>query len=551
MPTPRGSTSAGGGGGGGLTSVAHDGTLTGLGTVMSPLGVVAGAFGIILALGSPFTGDGSTATPLDVVAASGAARGTMSAADFTKLAGVAANAAALTAAAPADVTKAAAVVGVATLAARADHKHDISTAAASGLNASSTNTEGSATSLARSDHTHAITGFVDTSSAQNSIGGAKTWTAAATFSSTALFSGVVTFNAIPIVSITDATTNAATDVVTLTHLTSGTAAANIGTGILFRSQDGAGNTEDLGWIRASFSTVTNGSEASYLSLGTRNAGGAASEQVRVNHLGTAFFGSFAVTPVSTIKLALPNATSLAFLRAANDAYINAVTADSSNNLIIGSTTSWVLALQSSGIISFTASGAQRGSITSTLVYFGSGEGTGTVGAYTWRGANAAGTNITAGDLTLDAPRSTGTGTSASWVFRAGLPQASGTTAHVMQTVFTAAYNLFTHSQPTLFNADVRFDNTDSTASPGAATINKPQGRSAVASGASTVVITNSLVTAASRIWTQYRGVVATGLVDATALAITLVTSTAGSFTVTVTANVTAASGLAFDWGIYN
>lgn len=63
----------------------------------------------------------------------------------------------LASAAPADVTKAAAAVGVGTTAARSDHKHDVSTAAASGLTSESTNTEGSASSLARSDHTHAIT----------------------------------------------------------------------------------------------------------------------------------------------------------------------------------------------------------------------------------------------------------------------------------------------------------------------------------------------------------------------------------------------------------
>jgi hypothetical protein len=59
--------------------------------------------------------------------------------------------------APADVTKAAAAVGTSTTVARSDHKHDISTAAASGLTSASTSAEGSATSLARSDHAHAIT----------------------------------------------------------------------------------------------------------------------------------------------------------------------------------------------------------------------------------------------------------------------------------------------------------------------------------------------------------------------------------------------------------
>lgn len=60
----------------------------------------------------------------------------------------------LTASAPADVTKSASVVGVSTDAARADHKHDVSTAAAGEIT-DATNAEGSATSLARSDHQHA------------------------------------------------------------------------------------------------------------------------------------------------------------------------------------------------------------------------------------------------------------------------------------------------------------------------------------------------------------------------------------------------------------
>lgn len=67
--------------------------------------------------------------------------------------------------APADVTKAAAAVGTSTTVARSDHKHDISTAAASGLTSASTNAEGSATSLARSDHAHAITALNGASAA--------------------------------------------------------------------------------------------------------------------------------------------------------------------------------------------------------------------------------------------------------------------------------------------------------------------------------------------------------------------------------------------------
>lgn len=66
----------------------------------------------------------------------------------------------LTSTAPVDVTKAAAAVGTAPDAARADHKHDVSTAtpAAGAVAIGNAAAEGSATSLARSDHTHTVTG---------------------------------------------------------------------------------------------------------------------------------------------------------------------------------------------------------------------------------------------------------------------------------------------------------------------------------------------------------------------------------------------------------
>jgi len=60
----------------------------------------------------------------------------------------------LTSDAPANVTKDTAAVGIATKAARADHKHDISTAAPAATGVGTTSGEGSATSLARSDHSH-------------------------------------------------------------------------------------------------------------------------------------------------------------------------------------------------------------------------------------------------------------------------------------------------------------------------------------------------------------------------------------------------------------
>jgi hypothetical protein len=62
----------------------------------------------------------------------------------------------LTAAAPQDILKQTASAGVATTAAKADHKHQIQTAAPGGLIVGLSNFEGAATSLARSDHSHSI-----------------------------------------------------------------------------------------------------------------------------------------------------------------------------------------------------------------------------------------------------------------------------------------------------------------------------------------------------------------------------------------------------------
>jgi hypothetical protein len=71
--------------------------------------------------------------------------------------------AALTSNTPADVTKSSASIGVGTTAARDDHKHDVSTAAAGAATPGDTTAEGSATSLARSDHRHSLPSFGTTS----------------------------------------------------------------------------------------------------------------------------------------------------------------------------------------------------------------------------------------------------------------------------------------------------------------------------------------------------------------------------------------------------
>jgi hypothetical protein len=104
------------------------------------------------------------------------ADGLMSATDKAKLDGIAAGATntPLATTAPVDVDKSAALIGTSTEAARADHKHNIATAAAVTINASTTNSEGTSSSLARADHTHSISTGIPVSQTPNQTNTAGT-----------------------------------------------------------------------------------------------------------------------------------------------------------------------------------------------------------------------------------------------------------------------------------------------------------------------------------------------------------------------------------------
>lgn len=102
----------------------------------------------------------------------------------------------------------------------------------------------------------------------------------------------------------------------------------------------------------------------------------------------------------------------------------------------------------------------------------------------------------------------------------------------------ASANLFAVA----FNGSVQTPNTDSSGTPGNATANTIAGKAAIALGAAACVISNTLVTANSRIFISPR------LRDATGLLPIVSAQVAGtSFTVSVTANCTAA--LPFDWWV--
>jgi hypothetical protein len=84
-----------------------------------------------------------------------------------------------------------------------------------------------------------------------------------------------------------------------------------------------------------------------------------------------------------------------------------------------------------------------------------------------------------------------------------------------------------------------FDHTDSSSTPGNVTINKPAGKFAVAIGAASVTVTNSLVTAASMVFCEIQ------FADATHTTKLRVVPGVGSFVYTGNANATAATKVAF------
>lgn len=89
------------------------------------------------------------------------------------------------------------------------------------------------------------------------------------------------------------------------------------------------------------------------------------------------------------------------------------------------------------------------------------------------------------------------------------------------------------------NGKIFFQTTDSSGTPGAATINKPSGQVAIAAGASQVVVTNSLVATTSVVYAVVQQT------DATLLRVDRVVPAAGSFTIIGNANATAATKVGF------
>lgn len=89
----------------------------------------------------------------------------------------------------------------------------------------------------------------------------------------------------------NATTDTVLDVLHLQRLTTGTAANNIGAGILFSSEDTLGASETIGRISGILTAAAHGSETGALTFSTRSPGSAIVERMRIAGDGTVQIGA--------------------------------------------------------------------------------------------------------------------------------------------------------------------------------------------------------------------------------------------------------------------
>jgi hypothetical protein len=135
--------------------------------------------------------------------------------------------------------------------------------------------------------------------------------------------------------LTDSVTNAATDILILDHRSSGTVAANFGTGLLFRGQDASGTAggDDIGRISFTLATATSGSEVSRFNVQTRSAGAALANLMSLDSTNASFqSGVFALGNASvSIGITTPTSACTFTLAQSRFAYVYTRTAPTSGS----------------------------------------------------------------------------------------------------------------------------------------------------------------------------------------------------------------------------
>jgi hypothetical protein len=104
-------------------------------------------------------------------------------------------------------------------------------------------------------------------------------------------------NAAGTITVNDATNNATSTVLTVSHTTSGTPTNGLGPCINFAGEDSANAVEVLSSVCGAFSDVTTTSEDGFIALFTRAAGAALTERLRVNSTGEVGIGKTATVGV--------------------------------------------------------------------------------------------------------------------------------------------------------------------------------------------------------------------------------------------------------------
>lgn len=96
----------------------------------------------------------------------------------------------------------------------------------------------------------------------------------------------------------DAATNTVANLVVTDHRSSGTAAANYGSGILFSGQDASGNPEQIASVAGVWTVATNSSEESAIAFFMRRAGGALTKRFQHSDARTAFMYGTITSPTA-------------------------------------------------------------------------------------------------------------------------------------------------------------------------------------------------------------------------------------------------------------
>lgn len=257
-----------------------------------------------------------------------------------------------------------------------------------------------------------------TSSTLAVLGAAQTWTAVQTHS------------------IDDGVQNDITDVVLVRHTyNAGNGASNIAAGMLFQTEDSAGNVQDTARIAGILTNATSGSETSAIDFWAWSSG-ALTRRMRLGSDGGLLVGSTAA--LGAIGIGIPNAT---FFYARNNTdtgwvqmfQLNGTRPEFGTN--IGCMfRGQPLQLLSGTTIDFFPANQTGPSMSNTTMMWGCNDATASATDFTHRGANITGTNAAGKTLAIQAPLGTGTGTNGILRFTGGKVGSTGTTAHALTTL---------------------------------------------------------------------------------------------------------------------